>query len=249
LIRGHGPSIGSEELGLKRMRNLTDVVVVRPKLVRHFATLRLMGHNARVSLANAVLGEEEATIRRLRRAGRLSWGPGTYGTPAVWSHPKGRECLRAGSYSSLGGTYILGGDHGSKLLTTYPFRINWGLEGAWEDGVPVPTGDTIVGSDVWTCTNCLIMSGVRIGDGAIVAAGAVVTKDVPPYAVVGGNPARLIHYRVDDQQREALLEIRWWEWPRERIRAALPFLVSDDADALIAYARGEARVPIEVGVS
>jgi hypothetical protein len=76
-----------------------------------------------------------------------------------------------------------------------------------------------------------------------------VTSDVPPYAIVGGNPARVLRYRFDDEQREALLAIRWWDWDQEKIRAALPLLVSEDVDALIAHARGDASLPIAVGVS
>ena len=78
---------------------------------------------------------------------------------------------------------------------------------------------------------------MTIGDGAIVATGAVVTKDVPPYAIVGGVPAKVIRYRHTEEQREALLEIRWWDWPREEIVKAVPLLVSPDIDAFIQYAR------------
>lgn len=213
--------------------------------------LRFLVHiarNARASVANALLGENEAEVRRLMRAGRVIYGPFTYGFPRVWSDVFGRERLLAGRYSSLGGTYILGGNHGPDRVTTYPHRINWGMDGAGRDGLPVPTGDTVVGSDVWTCEECLILPGVRIGDGAIVAAGAVVTKDVPPYAVVGGNPAQLIRYRFTEEQIAALLEIRWWDWPDEKVRAAVPWLASEDMDAFIAYARGERAVPSGSGV-
>jgi acetyltransferase-like isoleucine patch superfamily enzyme len=215
---------------------------------RQLSSIRSVARNFRVSLVNSALGENEANLRRLRRAGRVTLGQWTYGTPSIWWHPKGRECLRVGSYTSLGGTYILGGNHGPDRPTTYPLRINWELDGAWEDGVPVPTGDTIVGSDVWTCEECVILSGVTIGDGAIVGAGAVVTKDVPPYAIVGGNPARLIRYRFDERQRDALLAIRWWDWPEDAVRAAVPLLAGGDIDDLIAYATADLGLPIPAGV-
>jgi hypothetical protein len=112
------------------------------------------------------------------------------------------------------------------------------MEGNYDD-YPVPTGDTIVGSDVWTMENCLILAGVKLGDGAFVAAGSVVTKDVPPYAIVGGNPAKLIRYRFSEEQIAALLEIRWWDWPEDKVRAAVPYLESEDVDEFIEYARGE----------
>ncbi len=141
--------------------------------------LRLLyhvGRNARTSLRNALLGENYAEMRRLQRAGRVTIGPGTYGWPRIWTDVNGHECLRVGNYSSLNGTYLLGGRHGDNFVTTYPHRINWKMPGAGEDGFPTPTGDTIVGSDVWTCEDSLILSGVKIGDGAIVAAGAVVDQ-------------------------------------------------------------------------
>lgn len=214
--------------------------------------LRFLVHvarNARVSVANTLLGENEAEVRRLMRAGRVVYGPFTYGFPRVWSDGFGTERLLAGSYSSLGGTYILGGNHGPNRVTTYPHRINWGMDGAGQDGVPVPTGDTVVGSDVWTCEECVILPGVTIGDGAIVAAGAVVTKHVPPYGVVGGNPARLIRYRFSEEQITALLEIRWWDWPEEKVRAAVPRLASENVDAFIADARGEQTVASGIEVA
>lgn len=115
------------------------------------------------------------------------------------------------------------------------------LEGAGADGFPTIRGDTVVGSDVWVGRLSIIMSGVTIGDGAVVGAGAVVTRDVPPFAIVGGNPARVIRYRMTEPQREALLRIRWWDWPRERIVQAVPRLASADIDGFIAWATGPDR--------
>lgn len=203
--------------------------------------------NLRNAVRDAMFGADYAHWQRLQRSGRVSLGPHTYGIPTVRTFDGGHECLRAGAYSSLNGTYLLGGRHAVDAVTTYPHRINWKMEGAFTDGFPTPTGDTLVGSDVWTCADALILSGVSIGDGAIVGAGAVVTKDVPPYGIVAGNPARLIRYRYDEQQRAALLDIRWWDWPQERVRAAVPLLAGKDIDAFIAYARGAAAVPAGTG--
>ena len=183
-------------------------------------------------------GRDEAVLRRLQRRGRVVYGTGTFGVPVVHAFPHDPTRLIVGNYCSIGGTYLLGGQHALDHVTTYPLRINLGLEGAGRDGMPAPRGDIHVGSDVWTGYGCSIPGGVTIGDGAIVATGAVVTKDVPPYAIVGGVPARVIGHRHTEEQREALLEIRWWDWPLERIREAVPLLASRDIDAFIEYARG-----------
>jgi acetyltransferase-like isoleucine patch superfamily enzyme len=203
--------------------------------------LQYLKHAARrARYAAPVRGQDAATLRRLQKSGRVTYGPHTYGIPTIMTYHYGVEKLHIGAYSSIGGTYILGGQHGVDRVTTYPHRINWGMEGAGTDGFPNSGPDTYVGADAWTAENSLMMSGVTIGDGAIIAAGAVVTKDVPPYAIVGGNPAKLIRYRFDDEQIAALLEIKWWDWPDDEVREAVPLLSGPDVDAFIAYAREKA---------
>lgn len=201
-----------------------------------------MAINGRVSVANALLGKEAMELRRLMRAGRVVFGPHTYARVNIFANALGDERLIVGGYSSIGGNYILGANHGPNRITTYPIRMNLGIGGADYKEWPVPTGDTTVGNDVWTCEHSVMLPGVTIGDGAVVAAGAVVVKDVPPYAIVGGNPAKLIRYRFNEAQIEALLEIRWWDWPEERIRGAVSYFESEDVDAFIEYARGEPAV-------
>jgi len=182
-------------------------------------------------------GKDEATLRRLRRSGKVVYGPGSYGTPIIHEFPYDDSRLIVGNYCSIGGTYLLGGQHPIEHVTTYPIRINFGLDGAGQDGCPAVRGDIVVGSDVWTGYGSWIMSGVTIGDGAVVATGSVVTKDVPPYAIVGGAPAKLIRYRHTEQQRAALLDIKWWNWSEAEIVEAAPFIASSDIDAFISYAR------------
>lgn len=188
-----------------------------------------------------VLGQDLGELRRLERAGRVSFGRGTYGVPTVMTYIHDSTRLHVGSYTSIAGgsTIMLGGKHPTDRVTTYPHRIMMNMDGAGADGFPIPTGDTFIGSDAWICTGALLISGVTVGDGAIVAGGAVVTRDVPPYAVVGGNPARVISYRHTEEQREALLDIKWWDWPEDEIREAVPLLSGDDIDAFIEYARNK----------
>jgi virginiamycin A acetyltransferase len=93
-------------------------------------------------------------------------------------------------------------------------------------------GDIAVGHDVWIGVGAMILSGVKIGNGAIVAAGAVVTKDVPPYSIVGGVPAKVIRMRLSDSQIAALEKIQWWSWPPEKVKANLEYFYGD-VDAFI----------------
>jgi virginiamycin A acetyltransferase len=117
-------------------------------------------------------------------------------------------------------------------ITTYPFGVfdPATLEGYRDGAGDLP--DTEVGHDVWIGHGVLILPGARIGSGAIIGAGAVVAGVVPPYAVVAGNPARVIRRRFSEGDVARLQEIGWWDWPLERIRAALPALMAADVGAL-----------------
>ncbi|HEY9164232.1 MAG TPA: CatB-related O-acetyltransferase [Magnetovibrio sp.] len=127
-----------------------------------------------------------------------------------------------------------GGNHRVGALSTFPFMIFGGDWAERFDGeATFPNkGDTVIGNDVWMGWNCTILPGVRVGDGAVIAACAVVVEDVPPYAVVAGNPARVVKMRFDAQTVAALLDIRWWEWPVEKITRHLPAISGDDIEAL-----------------
>ncbi|MGN6605809.1 MAG: CatB-related O-acetyltransferase [Jatrophihabitans sp.] len=188
-------------------------------------------------------GRDQAVFRRLQKQGRVVYGSHSYGVPTLYEFDHDQTRLIVGNYCSIGGSYLLGGQHAITHVTTFPLRINLGLEGAGEDGMPARRGDIVVGSDVWTGYGSWIMGGVTIGHGAVVATGSVVTKDVPPYAIVGGAPAKLIRYRHTEEQRAALLEIKWWDWSDEQVLAAVPYLANDDIDAFIAYAREHHPAP------
>lgn len=92
--------------------------------------------------------------------------------------------------------------------------------------------DTIIGNDVWFGTNSTIMLGVKIGDGAIIGACSVVTKDVPPYSIVAGNPAKIVRYRFPDEIIEQLLKIKWWDWDYDKITRNIPAIVGADIEKL-----------------
>ena len=155
-------------------------------------------------------------------------GPHSYGGLNV--RPYGSEAkLVMGDYCSLAANVdvMLGGEHRPDWVTTYPFNVVSKQHDHFT-GHPASKGDVIIGSDVWIGTDATILSGVTIGDGAVIAARSVVVKDVPAYGIVGGNPARLIKYRFDDQTISRLLEIAWWNWPIRRIDAAMPLLLQHD---------------------
>lgn len=123
-------------------------------------------------------------------------------------------------------------NHAMGGISTYPFGVfDPATLEVYRDGVGA-LPDTEVGHDVWIGHGALILPGARLGSGAIIGAGAVVAGVVPPYAVVAGNPARVIRMRFGDAEVARLLKIGWWDWPLERIRAALPALLAADVDAL-----------------
>jgi virginiamycin A acetyltransferase len=132
-------------------------------------------------------------------------------------------------------SFIMGdANHALEGLTTYPFAI---FRQGWEDALPLERyrlprkGDTTVGNDVWLGTGATVLPGVTIGDGAVVGAKAVVAGPVPPYAIVAGNPARIVRQRFDPAIVARLQRLAWWDWPAERITRAIPALVEGDLEA------------------
>lgn len=127
-----------------------------------------------------------------------------------------------------------GANHRMCSVTTYPFNI---MGGGWEkctptlDELPLK-GDTVVGNDVWFGQNVTVLPGVHIGDGAIIASNSVVASDVPPYCVAGGNPCRVIRRRFDEVLTAYLLDLKWWDWPAEKIFRNLETLCSGDLEKI-----------------
>lgn len=126
-----------------------------------------------------------------------------------------------------------GANHLTEAVTSYPFAI-FGKDWANAmDGKTYPSkGDTIIGNDVWMGFNATIMAGVKIGDGAIIATNTVVTKDVEPYTIVGGNPAKEIKKRFSKEQIDILLELKWWDWDIEKITQNVQLLTGNDFEVL-----------------
>ncbi len=185
-----------------------------------------------------VFGSRFIQYEKLQRIGRVQVGVGTYGIPKVELFAYDNTRLVIGSYTSIAKavTFILGGNHPLDRVTTYPLRIMRRLPGAGQDGYPSSKGDVRVGSDVWIAYGATILSGVHIGNGAVVSARSVVASDVPDYGVVGGNPAKLIRYRFDPEVRLALLQISWWSWPDWVVDSAAPHLAGNDIASFIAWA-------------
>ena len=159
-------------------------------------------------------------------------------TPCTRARATGRRCASAPTRRSAEGVeFALGGNHRADWVSTYPFRVAFGLPGAHEDGHPRPERDIVVGNDVWLGHDALVLPGATISDGAVVGARAVVAGEVRPYAIVVGSPAREIRRRFGDEQVEALLRIRWWEWPEDVIHERIDQLSSGDVDGLHRRAR------------
>lgn len=166
--------------------------------------------------------------RRLIDSGIVTVGRHTYGVPVVFTFKGNESNLEVGAFTSIttGTKILLGGNHPTKWVSTFPFRSKWNMPGAYEDGMPYSKGDVRIGSDVWIAVDCVILSGVNIGDGAIVMSGSHVTADIEPYSIAGGIPAKVVAKRFPEDIIEKMLKIRWWNWDDDTIRKAVPFLSS-----------------------
>ena len=197
---------------------------------------------------NAIFPNEYGTtcfIRNVVKAPNISVGEYTYydsedhpelfeQTNVLFNYPFFGDKLIIGKFCQIahGTTFIMGAaNHRLGSATTYPFNV---MGGVWRE-ISTPhieelphKGDTVIGNDVWLGRNCTILPGVKIGNGSIVAACSVVTKDVAPYTVVGGNPARFLKKRFDDGTAALLEELRWWDLPPEELTEIIPVLCDTD---------------------
>jgi virginiamycin A acetyltransferase len=161
-------------------------------------------------------------------------GDYTYGLPRIIKSECTDDTLIIGKFCSLADeiTIMIGGNHHTEFVTTYPFNPlfpEFSREYPWTTS----KGNVVIGNDVWIGREAFLLSGVTIGDGAVVGARSVVTKDVPPYAIVAGNPAKIIRYRFSEEIIESLLEIAWWNWPFNKIMEAMPLLYSNEIEKFI----------------
>lgn len=157
----------------------------------------------------------------------------TYGNPAIRTWNEGAS-LKIGAFCSIaeGVKILLGGEHRSDWVTTYPFNVLW-ESGRHITGHPKTKGDVIIGNDVCIGTDAVILSGVVIGDGAVVGARSVVSKDVEPYAIYAGNPALLVRKRFDEKTIQQLLALEWWNFKDEEIEKMLPLMLHTDVRTFI----------------
>jgi len=183
---------------------------------------------------------------------RIPYGKHSYGPhpeilgamPFVLHFSKGS---RIGKYCSIahGLKFSFRGKHDYTLVTTYPFvafyekwkQNNRIYKNGKIDESKICPEPIIIENDVWIASNVIIKQGVRVGNGAVVAMESLVTKDVPPYAIVGGNPAKIIKYRFSQKQINELLKIAWWDWDDATVKKFLPLLLSNDIDLFIETAK------------
>jgi acetyltransferase-like isoleucine patch superfamily enzyme len=165
---------------------------------------------------------------------QVSVGHYTYGNPLcmVWSP---EEYIKIGSFCSIAERVVIfgGGEHRTDWLSTYPFADVFGLNDERLKGHPSSKGTTIIEDDVWLGFQSTILSGVKVGAGAVVGANALVSKDVPPYAIVAGNPAKIIRFRFEECIIKEMLEIAWWNWPIELILQNADKLCTPDAKGAV----------------
>lgn len=156
----------------------------------------------------------------------------------LYHYPINHDRLVIGRFCSIacGAKFLFNSaNHKMSSLSTYPFPLffeEWGLDiknvaDSWDN-----KGDIIIGNDVWIGFEAVIMAGVTIGDGAVIGSRTLVTKDVEPYTIVGGIPAKPIRKRFLESTAEALLELKWWDWPKEQIRQNITAIQTGDIDRL-----------------
>lgn len=196
----------------------------------------------------------EALVHRLSRQldpvqsmlanGTLTMGAHSYTAPTVHLYAGDKARVRIGAYTAIANdVHVLpGGNHHLDTVASFPLRQVLGLRGVADEQHP-GKGDVEIGSDVWIGLGARIVGAVTVGHGAVIAAWSTVTKDVAPYTVVAGNPARPVRRRFDDATIAALLRIAWWDWPEDVVRRRAAELGARDIEAFVAAHDPNAPAP------
>lgn len=182
------------------------------------------------SFENVPISAIERSINHIRKEENVSIGRKTYTTKGTIDDYSNVDSI--GSFTSINTrASIGGGNHPMYFVSTHPFLYGAQDKSVYEKNdfieksIDISKGNPkiAIGNDVWIATNAVILPGVTIGDGAVIGAGAIVTKDIPPYAIAVGVPAKIIKYRFSKEIIEGLLKIKWWNWPDEKIKANIDY--------------------------
>jgi len=183
---------------------------------------------------------EATRLKDLVDEGLVTIGSHTYGTPRVhvWRYPDGRASggtVTIGSFCAISSDVeiLTGGEHRPDWISTFPFRYRFRMRDAGLDGHPATKGHVVIGNDVWIGMGAKILSGVTVGNGAVIGAYAIVAGDVRPYSIVVGNPATEIRRRFSDEQIDSLEKAEWWNWSIGTIVKQVPLLSSDRVEEFI----------------
>lgn len=192
--------------------------------------------SAKIKLVEAQKRSKYQHTKDLVDSNIIIAGKYTYGEPHVPPYDRQGNKIIIGNFCSIAQEVLilLGGNHSLNWVTTFPFEkeplfFNNRPNNNYESS----KGDVIIGNDVWIGRRSIILSGITIGDGAVIAAGSVVTKDVPPFTIVGGNPAKIIKKRFEEDIIKALLEIAWWNFEDNKINQILPLICSPNIEQFI----------------
>lgn len=198
---------------------------IKERLLLRFNNLVLKSHQ----------NYSKIVLKKHLQEGNVKIGEYSYGTPKIVWDKYSSSKIEIGKFCSLANNVTIhnGSNHNINWVSTYPHRIMFNMQGKFSDGHPATKGNVIIGNDVWVGEGSTIFSGVRIGDGAVIAGNSVVVKDVEPYSVYGGAPAQFIKYRFPEDKIKNLLLISWWNWDLNKIKKYVPLLCSENIDEFI----------------
>lgn len=202
------------------------------ELFRKFFTQNTQKKDTSYSEPNSELVQKSSSLATDWKD-KYDVGRDSYGSPRIFSWGE-RSTLKVGKFCSIAEEVkiFLGGNHRSDWVTTFPFSALW-PSATHITGHPATRGDVVIGHDVWIGYGATILSGVTIGNGAVIGAFSVVAKDVPPYSVVVGNPAKVVKKRFTEDKIEILQELRWWDWDNEKLIYAMESLLCSDVYKLM----------------